>query len=1030
VSGLEGPAFSSASRLAIAAGRRYLRSTEFERLCEELERALSTHVPFTSADYAAWSDDEGFAAAIGKYIEPPHIFDRERLVGAIVPLVGRLNDELDEAALAGMVADAIHDRMRFAKSGDALTRFEHDQLSEVIRVGLSAAQQHRDVAWAPIRAHSSLERLETNDPAGSFSLRTALAGRDLHVELRRLVESPPGWLQDASWQVWGSVARLCEVIGLWSEAQLAYEASADRPGADRARDLMAASGAAGFRGDLDAAARLRANARGIDPENAMVQLVEIAEVRDRTERLARLRQRATTSDRELEAIAANLEAISLLDLDETEQAGEAAGRAMALAPTSLLAREASAAVSLAQNWKRRRDGTATNRNELLEAGDEYRRLRDDLRSSRRFAESGGMLSKVAECQNLAGRSDLARVTVQEALDAELAAGDVALMLADVAYISGAADLAQNLVGEYGGESERAEHLRAILALSDPTRRDEGIAVLDRRVLAGDFESAVARLSAAIPADGGVEWSDDAENVVRSRDSAVASFAKADWHDQRGHRDEASRELARHSDDPRALRELMTLFAADGLWSRAAAASRALLARRPDPDTAVDAGTVLMRAGDGALAESVLRGVLANQNAHLTEVGRAFRVLATELMARGRSGEARDLALDAASRGYADALWVAALVTAQAGRPEEARRLIDGLMPVEDFEAVLAVDLYYLLDPVEGALDRIISVADGRSSPNEYIEVKATLAFLRLPDELVTPERAARAGPAQFIERFPHSTVLWVQPFEDAEAGVELIRREVRRRAEIGDEVQSRILVAGDAPVGALAHAFGLSLAEVWAQLPALPLAYEDSSPGESVAAALRAAGDPVILDTGSLRTLELLPPAIVDAVLAELPLSMVTPLVLVDLIRATTPSPSATQDVVLRLVWNEDLGDMTIVEMPPEVAALPQRVAERMQQIAGRLQPSPPLDPQRLAGQEIGGVTGRIYAEIAELAGLTGCPVYTDDRFLRSALEGSGVATIGTLGVLGALRQRGVISEEEWVAAVETLREANALGIQ
>jgi len=297
--------------------------------------------------------------------------------------------------------------------------------------------------------------------------------------------------------------------------------------------------------------------------------------------------------------------IALLDADDFDTAQEAAARATALAPWSGPVRDATSAVVVARNRDRKRAGTATQRRELLEAAEVYRSLRDDLHQSRRHADSGGMLQRVAECQNLADRHDLARVTLSEVLPEELRAGDVALMLAETALNAGAPDVAEQLLGHYDGEHDGAELLRAHLGLRKPQQRQEAVAILDRRVAKGEYEAAMARMVAAIPSTDEVEWSDAAEAIVREQEPALASFAKAEWHDRRGRTQDARRELARHVDDARVLKELMVQFGQRQQWLKAASPARALLAMDPDLETKVKAAQVLRRAGDSSEVEAVL-----------------------------------------------------------------------------------------------------------------------------------------------------------------------------------------------------------------------------------------------------------------------------------------------------------------------------------------------------------------------------------------------------------------------------------------
>jgi len=1028
MSGLEGPAISLGFKLAVAAGKKFFRTTEFERLCKRLEERFRDRSPYSAADFAAWSKDDAFAAALGRHTTPPHEFDREALVVAITPLVGPLDAETPAELFAGMVADAIREELRMAKTGDELLRLESDRIIQAVEASQEAAPS-QEVTWAPPRAQYVVERLLTNDPEGAGRLRAAVEDRDLRTELPGLVNDPPAWLRDANSHVWEALARLCEVAGCWMEAQRAFLEAAERPGSDRARALMAASGSAGFAGDPEAAKALRERAERIDPNHPMVRIVAINEERDAATRLALLSELSPTEDAELDGLVEALRTTTLLDAGDFDAAEKAATAAAALAPWSAAVREAGPAVVVARNRERRRAGVATQRRELLEAAEAYRQLRDDLRQSRRYAESGGMLERVAECQNLAGRSDLAQVTLSEALREELGAGEVALMLAETAINAGAPDLADELVSHYEGEHDGAELLHAHLSLRKPEQRQAAVAVLDRRVANGDHEAARARMIAAIPETDEVNWSDAAEALVREREPALASFAKAEWYDRRGRPKEARRELARHTDDPRALQELMAQFGQQGEWAKAATPARALLMKDPDLETQVMVAQVLRRAGDCAEGEAVLRRVLDHPDVHVHEVAVAFDELATELLQQGRLREAFELAESVAARGYAEAGWVAAYVLARGGKLAEARERIEGLTPRGLEDATLAVDLHYSADPPEEALTRIIALADALPEPYENIELKATLALLRSRDGAVTSDLIERAGPVQFVERFPDSKALWKQEIADDEAALELLREYARARAQAANEAESHILAAGDRPVGTLAFAVGMSLAEVWAQLPALPLAYDSQPLDAEVAAAASGTGGPAIFETGALHSLHLLDEELTDMVLMELPLSVTAQATVEDLIYATTPDLSEGQDVVRQVRWSPEQKEIVFVEMTAEQAAVPRDTAQAMQRLAGRLQPAPPSKVEWPNDEEVQPAVVRAYAEVAELARRTGYPVYSDDRFFRAMLARAGIVTFGTVALLKSLRRNEVISTAQFSTAMASLDQRGALGL-
>jgi len=285
MSGLEGPALKFGFKVAVAAGNRFFKTTEFDRLCHRLSEGFNDRTAFSAADFAVWSQDDAFAAVLGRYMTAPHVFDRAAFIAAITPLVGALDADTPAESFAGMVTDAIHEELRMAKTGDHLMRLEADRIIEVVEARQQTGYD-QDVTWAPVRAQYVLERLVTKDAEGARRLRLAVEQRELQTELPGLVKDPPAWLRDASAQVWEALARLCEVTGCWPEAVRACLEAADRPGSDRARAFMAASGSAGFVGDPEGVRELRERAAGVDPNHPMVRLVALNGESDPAIRLA------------------------------------------------------------------------------------------------------------------------------------------------------------------------------------------------------------------------------------------------------------------------------------------------------------------------------------------------------------------------------------------------------------------------------------------------------------------------------------------------------------------------------------------------------------------------------------------------------------------------------------------------------------------------------------------------------------------------------------------------------------------------
>jgi hypothetical protein len=159
MTGLEGPALAVGVKAGIVAAERFFKTTEFDRLCARLAERFEDRVPYSARDYARWAENDAFAVAVGKYLQPPHEFDRQALVTAITPLVGRLDSDTPAESFAAMIADAIRDELRLAKEGDALVRLEADRVIGAVK-GIAQTRADRtgesELASAAVSAESVL----------------------------------------------------------------------------------------------------------------------------------------------------------------------------------------------------------------------------------------------------------------------------------------------------------------------------------------------------------------------------------------------------------------------------------------------------------------------------------------------------------------------------------------------------------------------------------------------------------------------------------------------------------------------------------------------------------------------------------------------------------------------------------------------------------------------------------------------------------------------------------------------------------
>lgn len=1026
MSGLESAGFGLAGKVGAAMLKSWAQSSDFERLCEKLADRFGEQTGLSAAAFADWGHNEAYMAALVTYLLPPHEFNRGALIKAISPLVGPLDEDSTAEDFAGEVADAIYAEMREAKEGDALIRFEMDRVLQATAPpggGLSTS-------WAPKRAQRRLGKLIEQDPRAAGALQRALDGKeDLGGELELLVRHPQPWLKDGGAELWLAVAQLAEITGHWPTAGEAWQTYEEKPGADRVRGIFGAADAAENDGNAQEAEALRAQAMEFDPEHELVKLLDALRNDDPGDRLEALEALPPASNEEREARRKGLLAMTLIELGREDEGAELAAQALEILPDDLRAQEASAASIVSANQKRWEAGHNVDRKALATAVGHYRQILEALRESRRETEAGGVFGRLVYCELLAGRRDAAAVLLSEVPEDELV-DEVPVELAGLALTAGDPERADSLMQYYEGDSAEGNLLRIRMQLRDPETRAAGVAALDRGVASGDFGFGVMRLMAALPSTGEVPWSDQAEEIVRKEKPVMASQLKAEWYERRDEPDAARRELAKHAGEPRALRALMMIYANDQRWEKAAPHALALLDLDPDLGDRVAAGQVLKHAGDADRAEAVLKEVFDHPEADAEERDAAFDELADIFMRSRRFEEARRLAVAAESAGIASASWLTAHSLARLGETEEAFEVADQLVPRNDLDRMLLSDLVFLHETPKRSLERLIEMANELPTPNESLEGQIVIALLRCDDDELDPQLVERAGPQQFVERFPESKLLWQESMpQEEEKLLERIRELTEGRAKATAFAEKHIFEDGDWPVGALAVAMGKGLAETWTLLNSLPISYEaEELRLAENEAAQNAAGGPLLIDTAALCVLELLPDDVVDAILAEYPHSEKTASTVDDLLRATIdPSPANDSEPATSLGWNLAEGRPVMQEISADEARIPKERARRMLDLGRRFKTA--AEQPEIDGDLADSSVTSVYKDIIGVARSSGRCVYADDRFLRRMLVAEGIETVGTVTLLDTLVASGAIKANDRARALAALRTRRAIDL-
>jgi hypothetical protein len=355
---------------------------------------------------------------------------------------------------------------------------------------------------------------------------------------------------------------------------------------------------------------------------------------------------------------------------------------------------------------------------------------------------------------------------------------------------------------------------------------------------------------------------------------------------------------------------------------------------------------------------------------------------------------------------------------------------DQLTPRNDLDRMLLSDLVFAHETPKRSLERLIEMADELPTPNESLEGQIVIALLRCEHDELDANLVERAGPQQFVERFPESKLLWRESIpQEEEELLERLRELTEGRAKATSLAEKHIFEDGDWPVGALAAAIGKGLAETWTLLTSLPISYEvEELRHAEVEAAQNATGGPLLIDTAALCVLELLPDDVVDALLAEYPHSEKTASTVDDLLRATIdPSPANDSEPAVSLGWDLAGGRPVMQEISAAEARIPKERARLMLDLGRRFKTAPeqPENDSDLADSTV----PTIYKDVLAIARSSGRCVYSDDRFLRRMFVAEGIETVGTIALLDTLVASGAIHAGDRARALAAMGERRAIDL-
>ena len=340
-----------------------------------------------------------------------------------------------------------------------------------------------------------------------------------------------------------------------------------------------------------------------------------------------------------------------------------------------------------------------------------------------------------------------------------------------------------------------------------------------------------------------------------------------------------------------------------------------------------------------------------------------------------------------------------------------------------------------------AVRQIASLSAQFDRDDERLEALVLFAALRrnqpLPADLTN---RVREGFATFPTKFPESKLMWVVDAPTTpEEFDEFARRFVAHSAE-SQVAAAREVTSGRAPVAVLAASAGAGVGATWARLQALPLGFGGEAIGDLERGdASEAIGRGAVWDSSALVIAASLHGELRQLPRKALPTSRLPQAVLDDLdMEAASPGPRDTDDgPALTVGYDSQTDRGTITETPAEAA---RGERDRMETALALAKDFPaaydaaPESTERWAAVLMAEAPpprqlATVAATIA-VAKRLGLPVFSDDRVVRGIARHEGLRTFGTVGLLDALAERGLLARDARHEARRQLLSHGAWGVR
>jgi hypothetical protein len=1007
----------------------------------ELERTWRPNRPFMEVFERLSSGEDVAEGALAEVIEP--------LVGPTADKSAReLAAELAQA-LRYLLPEAkddtprvLYEMRQFEQRIESRLAADHAETSEQLGRIESTVARNSDAFlilssdW-PSAAEDALKRTSAVDEPGLRKLMQALDDKNRARELPTLINTGRPWMVDLSAAAWELLAVLCQEEGLWPEAQRAWLAAREKPGADWAGCTVRAAEAAVQADDRATAVELLNAAREDDERHPRVLFHDALLKQDPQDVLAALNAIETT-DRALAAAVQVAKVSAHVEMNDFAGARAALGAAASAgAGETLSYRMAETTLSMQEMLGSERPSATA----AVQFSDSALELEGELLKRNQLAQAAGVRAQAAAFHGFIGDLAQAQALLADAVDTynqdQL---EPRLQLAMAAANLQSYDIVETLIPPEDDRA-RARYLRAALrSRGDDEDKQAAAQDLDDLVSHEDDEvrnlAALRRLAISGEAPG-IDWSDAAAAVVESRHLAPAVVFKAFWLENAGRHGQAERELLAHSDETWALAELMRLAGRTEDWAKAARYADALLGRELDWATHLSAAEALRLGGDDARALAEFEKLAKDENAPPAVRADAYRRL-TEL-AYNSEDYARTVSLTdgwlQVEPDNADAAWVRVLALAVLGRDHDALAAIADrdLHPRQPSEYRIAAQLHLNTGDANDVVQKVVALADEHDPPSEEMEAFVVAAALRAPT--IPDDLRDRVSFERFTKLFPTSQRLQARSFEDFK---QYLEQDLAERAGHIQAVEDQVFKDGQMPSAVLALVTNNDIGGLWMRLSwgtGLPMGYGNLELDELERQDARAAlGGAVVWDGSSVFTVGHVLPDLTEAIRTTFPNGRITQAALADIaegVRELSLDDGERKEVGYNLAegapefreWDRDLADSY------------RKRAQGALDFAHKLTPCPDSDPAAPQPEDAEFDDVEESGFRALLASYSAArrlkmPIYSDDRDVRRRARANGLPAFGTIALLDVLAESEHISSEERAAARRALLAVRAYGVR